>query len=40
MNLAASEGVSSALKALSAVDKAATGIALFSGLKGAFGLLP
>jgi hypothetical protein len=39
MNLAASEDVASALKALSMVDTASTGIALFSGLKGAFGLL-
>jgi hypothetical protein len=39
MNLAASEGVASALKGLSVVDSASTGIALFSGLKGALGLL-
>jgi hypothetical protein len=39
MTLAASEDVASALKALSTVDTASTGIALFSGLKSAFGLL-
>jgi len=39
MNLAASPDVASALKALSMVDTASTGIAVFSGLKGAFGLL-
>lgn len=39
MNLAASPEIASALKALSTVDTAATGIAVFSGLKSAFGLL-
>ncbi|MCS6899084.1 MAG: caspase family protein [Myxococcales bacterium] len=39
MNLATSEDIASALKALSMVDTTSTGIALFSGLKGALGLL-
>lgn len=39
MDLTQSEGVASALKALSMADTASTGIALFSGLKGAVGLL-